>query len=199
MYLLKKTPAGIPQRRQRPVDDEGEPESHAQLGEGESDAPHSQWPSASPLRSLSIPSTAHVPSNKRRRLGNPEDGEGQPDSTASVANHVSPQNSQNRQSQEGASSCGPRMDAGEEVTRININDEEMGFVDAGCRNEYDVRTTANIRNVPSVSSISHRMTNLDQIWGVWKTVLNLLHPRTKWHSKTNPCKKLRTLSQPLKN
>ena len=59
--------------------------------------------------------------------------------TVSVADHVSPQNSQYIQSQEGG---GPRIDAGEDVTRINIDNEEMawGFGDTGCRNEYDVRT-----------------------------------------------------------
>jgi hypothetical protein len=111
-----------------------------------------------------------------------------------VADHVSPQNSQSCQSQEGSSGCGLRINAGGDVTRINIDDQEMEFMDTGCRNEYDVRTTKNIQNIPSVSKISHRMMNLDQTLGVWKTILNLPHLRaiqTKWHSRTNPCKRLR--------
>lgn len=115
-------------------------------------------------------------SNKRRRLGNFEDDEGQLNSTPSVADHNSPQNSQNLQSQEGG--CGPGIDVGEDVTRMNIDDQEMEFMDTGSRNEYDVRTTTNIRNVPSVSKISHRTTILYQTLGVWKTVLKPPHLRT---------------------
>jgi hypothetical protein len=141
---LKTNSAGIPQRRQRPVDDEGEPVSHVQLGEGQYNAPHSQRLAASPLCFSSIPSTVHVSLNKRCQLGNSEDDEGQPNSTPSVVDHVSPQNLQSCQSQEGGSDCGPRIDSGEDVTRINIDDDKMEFVDTGHRNEYDVRTTTNI-------------------------------------------------------
>ena len=156
--LFTQQPVGIPRR---PTVGHSVDNTLGDVNAGDDSRGH-QSPQES-FGSLNIPSPAPERPNKRRRIAHPEDEPFEFNAVASDGNNTSPPNSYGS----------PIRDGGfEGITTTNSNDE--GFGDDGPRNEYDVRTTANIANSFPVSKIINRMMNVNQILEVLKTALNLL-------------------------